>query len=99
MGIDYLKVINLIKQKKILENTSDQFDPTAVHQAHFYDIDKAERMLELKAERAQAARGETVDEMAETAAQQRADEYDQSLETKIKQDKKAQAREQLKIIK
>jgi len=31
MGIDYLKVINLIKQKKILENTSDQYDPTAVH--------------------------------------------------------------------
>ena len=31
MGVDYLKVINLIKQKKVLENSSDHYDPTAVH--------------------------------------------------------------------
>jgi len=27
MSIDYLKVINLIKRKKLVENTSDQYAP------------------------------------------------------------------------
>ena len=26
-GVDYLKIIGLIKQKKLLEETSDHFDP------------------------------------------------------------------------
>jgi len=27
LGIDYLKIINLIKRQKIIENTSDHYDP------------------------------------------------------------------------
>lgn len=38
VGVEYLKVINLIKQKKLLENTTDQYDPTASIEAHYYDI-------------------------------------------------------------
>lgn len=51
ISIDYLKIINLIRQKKLLENTSDQFDPTSVLEAHHYDIDKAERAREAREER------------------------------------------------
>lgn len=29
LGIDYLRIINLIKRKKLVENTSDEFDPKA----------------------------------------------------------------------
>jgi hypothetical protein len=41
LSIDYLKIINLIKQKKLLENTSDQFDPTSALEAHYHDLDKS----------------------------------------------------------
>jgi hypothetical protein len=37
LSIDYLKIIHLIKQKRLLENTTDQFDPTAAMEAHWYD--------------------------------------------------------------
>lgn len=42
LSIDYLKIINLIKQKKLLENTSDQFDPTGTLQNHYFDLEKQE---------------------------------------------------------
>ena len=48
MGVDYLKVINLIKQKKVLENSSDHYDPTAAHQAHYHDVGKAERLTKMR---------------------------------------------------
>lgn len=41
LSIDYLKIINLIKQKKLLENTTDQFDPTSAVEAHHYEIGRA----------------------------------------------------------
>jgi hypothetical protein len=40
VGVEYLKVINLIKQKKLLENTNDQYDPTAAIEAHYFDVEK-----------------------------------------------------------
>lgn len=55
LSIDYLKIINLIKQKKLLENTSDQFDPTSALEAHHYDIEKAKRLQELKEEQSREA--------------------------------------------
>lgn len=40
LSIDYLKILNLIKQKKILENTTNLYDPTAAFQAHYNDVDQ-----------------------------------------------------------
>ena len=60
MGVDYLKVINLIKQKKVLENSSDHYDPTAVHQAHYHDLEKAERAMKMRQQRALLDRAESV---------------------------------------
>ena len=45
VGVEYLKVINLIKQKKLLENTNDQYDPTAAIEAHYFDVEKQEILL------------------------------------------------------
>jgi hypothetical protein len=46
MSVDYLKIINLIKQKKLLENTTDLYDPTSTVQSHYYDAQKAELIEE-----------------------------------------------------
>ena len=50
LSIDYLKIINLIKQKKLLENSTDLFDPTAAVEAHHYDIDKTDKILAMREE-------------------------------------------------
>ena len=48
LSIDYLKIINLIKQKKLLENITDQFDPTAAMEAHYQDTEKSDLILKLR---------------------------------------------------
>ena len=45
-----MKIINLIKQKKLLENSTDQYDPTAAVEAHWYDTDKADLLLKMREE-------------------------------------------------
>lgn len=42
LGTDYLKIIGLIKQKKLLERSSDKFDPSASADVHYYDLQKEE---------------------------------------------------------
>jgi tRNA A37 N6-isopentenylltransferase MiaA len=98
LSIDYLKIINLIKQKKLLENTTDQFDPTAAVEAHHFDIQKMERAYEMRDEQIRERFAKHFEEQGPEVAKG-IDDYDANLESQIKNDKKAQAREQLKIIK
>lgn len=98
LSIDYLKIINLIKQKKLLENTTDQYDPTSAVEAHHYDVDKNDRIIALREEEGREHFAKNFEE-AESDVSKGIEDYDKGLETKIKNDKKAQAREQLKIIK
>lgn len=42
LSIDYLKIINLIKQKKLLEQTTNLYDPTAAMESHWFDVVKLE---------------------------------------------------------
>jgi len=39
LGIDYLKIINLIKRKKLVENSSNEFDPADSIDSTYFDID------------------------------------------------------------
>ena len=39
LGIDYLKIINLIKRKKLVEATSDEFNPADSVDSTFLDLD------------------------------------------------------------
>lgn len=39
IGIDYLKIINLIKRKKLIETTSNEFLPADSIDSTFYDLD------------------------------------------------------------
>jgi hypothetical protein len=43
LGIDYLKIINLIKRKKIVEATSDEFNPADSIDSTYIDIDLIEK--------------------------------------------------------
>lgn len=42
LQIEYLKILNLIKTKKLLENTADQYDPTATVHTDYYDVEQLE---------------------------------------------------------
>lgn len=42
LSSEYLKIIGLIKQKKILERASDKFDPALSADLYYYDLEKEE---------------------------------------------------------
>ena len=50
LSIDYLKIINLIKHKKLLENSTNQYDPTSAVESHWYDTDKADQIMKMREE-------------------------------------------------
>lgn len=48
LGVDYYKIINLIKQKKLLEETSDHFDPQNQYLTAWNDPEGIEKNEERK---------------------------------------------------
>jgi hypothetical protein len=48
LGIDYLKIINLIKRKKLSEVTSDEFNPVDSIDSTYIDLDEIERGKKIK---------------------------------------------------
>ena len=48
LSIDYHKIITLIRQKKLLERTSDHFDPSNAYKANWHDVNDVERQLKAK---------------------------------------------------
>lgn len=87
LSVDYMKVINLIKEKKLLESTSDHFDPRSSVQNHFHDIAKAEALQDMKRVRALEAAAMSAE--IQSAPTKDVQDYDASLETKVKDDKKS----------
>jgi hypothetical protein len=51
LGIDYLKIINMIKRKKLGEMTSDPYNPADAINSTFIDIDQIEREALLRKKR------------------------------------------------
>lgn len=49
IGVDYLKVINLIKKKKLLEKTTNLYDPTAATEAFYHDVERQDRIAKIEA--------------------------------------------------
>ena len=43
LGVEYFKIIGLIKQKKLLEETSDHFDPENQYLTTWNDLDAIKR--------------------------------------------------------
>jgi hypothetical protein len=52
LGVDYLKIINLIKKKKLVEKTSDPYAPSDSIDSTFLDLNIIEREQFLKKQRA-----------------------------------------------
>lgn len=98
LGIDYLKIINLIKQKKLLERTCDKFDPSSTVEIDYYDLAKNDLLLKQQEEQALEIFGMNAEEQSNYVVTG-LENYDQDITTNIKKDKKQQAKEQLKIIK
>ena len=48
LSIDYHKIITLIRQKKLLERTSDHFDHSNAYKASWQDVNDVERQLKAK---------------------------------------------------
>lgn len=48
LSIDYHKIITLIRQKKLVENSSDHFDPNNSYQAVWHDLDDINLSKSLK---------------------------------------------------
>ena len=48
LSIDYHKIISLIRQKKLVENTSDHFDATNAYKATWQDPQDPERLTQFK---------------------------------------------------
>lgn len=51
LGIDYLKIINLIKRKKLVETTSNHYDPADAIDSTYIDIENIEREQLLRKKR------------------------------------------------
>ena len=54
ISIDYLKIITLIKQKKLVEKTSNHFDPDNAFMANWLDIKEIDRVKNRKEQAALA---------------------------------------------
>lgn len=48
LGVDYLKIINLIKRKKLVEQTSNEYNPADAIDSTYLDLDLIERDERIK---------------------------------------------------
>ena len=81
----------------MIENTSDHFDPTSATEEHYFDVEKSERLIKEQEELALQKYAETIFENDEVVKE--LDSYENNLDSQVKNDKKSQAKEQLKILK
>ena len=44
LTVDYMKIISLIKQQKMVENTSEAFSSAASYETTWHNLDRLERM-------------------------------------------------------
>lgn len=82
----------------MLEKTSDQFDPSSALGSHFFDIEKNQRLLAAREEKAAAQQMANIEREANSVSLG-IESHDANIETQVKNDKKARAKEQLKIMK
>ena len=100
LGIDYLKIINLIKRKKLVEMTSDHFNPADSIDSTYLDIDVIEREEIMKKKREEERfRKEMALESSSTSIGDRLQLEDQETDTSVRAAKKREERERQKLMK
>lgn len=99
LSIDYLKIIGLIRQQKMLEDTSEAYDPEAAYKNQWQDVEVLQRD---KAKRAQsefdAFQKQRILEGESAGERMRVGGFEEETEDQIKQSKKKEAKEHQKII-
>jgi hypothetical protein len=94
LGIDYLKIINMIKRKKLEENTSDHFNPADGIDSTFIDIDDIEREELMKKKRDEEKfRKEMAIEASTANVSDRMQLEDQETDVSVRAAKKREERE------
>lgn len=94
LGIDYLKIINLIKRKKLGEATSNEFNPADAVDSTYHDIDQIERekINQLKREEDKFRRDLEIESSAAYAGD-RLQLEDQESDQSVRANKKREERE------
>ena len=98
MSIEYFKIIEMIKQKKLLEQTSDHYDPESAPLTTYHDINALERKekLDQKSKILQFERQlQFEDQMAAVGARDRGADLDLN-EEQEGQDVRSQKKQELK---
>lgn len=100
LGVDYLKIINLIKRKKLAEYTSSPFDPADSIDSTFLDIEALERSnQERKIREEEKLRREFAMEASTSSASDRLQLEDQETDVSVRAAKKREEREKNKLLK
>lgn len=76
----------------MLEKTSDQFDPTSALGSHYYDVERNQRLLAAREEKAAAQQMANIEQEASSVSLG-VESHDANIETQVKNDKKARAKE------
>ena len=94
LSIDYLKIINMIKRKKLAEATSDHYNPADAIDSTYIDIDDIEREELLKKKRDEERfRKEMSIEAGSSTASDRLQLEDQETDVSVRAAKKREERE------
>lgn len=99
IGIDYLKIINLIRRKKLVEATSDEFNPADSIDSTFLDldlIDKEKRLKQMKDEE-KFKKDMQIDAASTTG--ERLQLEDQETENTVRTAKKREERDKTRLLK
>ena len=100
LGLDYVKILNLIKRKKLLENSSNHFDPQdSIDSTYLTQIDEREVKLQKHIEDLERFNREQL--FGDGTAGSRADNeiMDEDEEKSVRTQKKKEEREKEKLLK
>ena len=100
LGIDYLKIINMIKKKKLVEMTSDPYNAADAIDSTFIDIDEIEREELMRKKRDEDRfRKEMSIEQSSSSVGDRLQLEDQEADVSVRAAKKREEREKNKLLK
>lgn len=100
LGIDYLKIINLIKRKKLAEATSNEYNPADAIDSTYYDLSQIEREKQFRKQKEEDKfRSELAMEQSTSTAGDRLQLEDQETDTSVRAAKKREEREKGRLLK
>jgi hypothetical protein len=100
LGVDYLKIINLIKRKKLVELTSDEYNPAHALDSTYLDIERIEREEIIKQRKEEEKIKRELDQEAQSSTGgDRLALEDQETDVSVRTAKKREEREKQRLLK